>query len=384
MINSGPINSFPLNGTPGTGFSVSVSEDLNIVLAFEGLPSVVASELLRISSQINTLIGDNLFEVLSVSGVGLHRADQYLTFIDSINVGDALKVAYPVVVNNAIGVDDSLSDILSKLSFAIESFSIQDSSITQTNYNKLLVELFTLTSLLSSANFAEVLSDSLAISSEAIALQNLYSTLIEFLTTEDTATSSLRLLALAGEEVDLASALSSTSNYSSFLEDGITFILTLDDGETIFKGYSYSPETFSVTEYTNYPFNSFAYVNNQYLAASSEGLYLLEGSLDEAEFITARIKTASMDLDTSNIKQVPQVYLGIDNDANLILTVSVDGKYTAQYELAIDSEDLSTQMFKIGKGLQGRYWQFTLETKENSNFDLDEIEIFPITFGRKR
>jgi len=40
-------------------------------------------------------------------------------------------------------------------------------------------------------------------------------------------------------------------------------------------------------------------------------------------------------------------------------------------------------MIDIGKGLKGRYWQFELQSKGNTVFDLDEIELYPIVFGRK-
>ncbi len=117
--------------------------------------------------------------------------------------------------------------------------------------------------------------------------------------------------------------------------------------------------------------------------ASNQGLYLFGGTLDETSYIKTKIKTASLDFDTSSMKQITSVILGATNSGKVVLKVSIDGDQTVYYELRPSSRNLENQRLKIGKGLYGRYWQFELITKENSTLDLDTFEVLPIIFKRK-
>jgi hypothetical protein len=113
-------------------------------------------------------------------------------------------------------------------------------------------------------------------------------------------------------------------------------------------------------------------------------VYRLAGSYDFPSVpITSVIKTVSMDFGTSNKKQLPKLYIGVTNSSKLILKVSVDGATSVYYQLNLETDHLDTQMFDIGKGLIGRYFQFELSTKDNSELGIDELEFFPVMFGRK-
>jgi len=201
---------------------------------------------------------------------------------------------------------------------------------------------------------------------------------------DDLPINSVRLSVISTDDLSLSDVLFNSANLSSVIEEDVVFLISFDDGSTTYQGFTMNPETYAVTTYDNYDFNSTTNFDGSYLLANSTGLYRMEGDTDEGTYITSKVKTAALDFGSSNIKQCPKMYLGIDNDASLILRVSIDGAYTAQYQLDLDSEDLSTQIFDIGKGLKGRYWQFDLQTKNNSTFNLDEIELFPITWGRKQ
>lgn len=179
-------------------------------------------------------------------------------------------------------------------------------------------------------------------------------------------------------------ALQTTSAIvSSAISEGFCFIprLTLDGIE--YSAYCMNPEIFAVTQYTNYNYNSFAVFNNRHLAASTSGLYLLEGTTDDDEYIVPKMLTAAMDFGTSNLKQVPQVYLGIDQDNTIILKVNVDDQSTSYYSLTATCNRLGTQRIKCGKGLIGRYFQFELQAKDCETFKLDNFEFYPVVLRRK-
>ncbi len=151
----------------------------------------------------------------------------------------------------------------------------------------------------------------------------------------------------------------------------------------VYSGWVMNPENYAVSKYNNFAFTSSVKLDTEYIFGNSSGLYELGGTLDDADYIQSRVKTAAMTFGSSNMKQVPEIYLGADNSGTVILIVHTDDNATAYYELVPATQGLATQLIKTGKGLYGRWWQFELVTKENSTFDLDTFEMFPIQFGRK-
>lgn len=142
-----------------------------------------------------------------------------------------------------------------------------------------------------------------------------------------------------------------------------------------------NPENYAVSNYS-WGFTESAFFNNDYLHADDTGLYVLGGSTDDGENIVSTITTASMDFGADSLKQVPQVLLGT-NGTDVILKVSIDGKNSALYELSNQTPLLDTKRFKVGKGLIGTNWQFSLITNNNSNLDLDSFEFYPVVLKRK-
>ena len=119
-----------------------------------------------------------------------------------------------------------------------------------------------------------------------------------------------------------------------------------------------------------------------YLMADDTGLFQLGGVDDNGNPIIPTITTAALDFGTASIKQVPSILLGT-NGTDFILKVSIDGQSTVHYQINQLPTELGTKRLKIGKGLVGRNWQFTLIADNNSEFDIDSFEFYPIIFKRK-
>jgi hypothetical protein len=90
-----------------------------------------------------------------------------------------------------------------------------------------------------------------------------------------------------------------------------------------------------------------------------------------------------MDFGTSNLKSIPQVYLGITQDSSIIMKVAVDGKAETYHKLDLATNHLSTQRIKLPKGHIGRWFQFELVSETVSEFNLDSIEFYLMPFRRK-
>lgn len=384
MLNSSLLNSSQLNSAGTTSLDEVVSDSLTVHEMHSALAYLIVADFVSLDDATLTTLIVSILEDLSLNSSMSSAGNYNLTFTELVEVSEAIAVTFPVIIQNTISASSSFDEVLRKIVAVSDGLRASSQLSSSAVFNRALVSALTIAEALNLNLFAEAVADQLTASDTLSEIYKAFESLVSLVTIDETEGDAIKISVVSSDSVSLDDSQDLNFIYSNTLDEEIAFVITVKSGDNIYQGFSYSPETFSVTEYDNYPFNSLTYTNGNYLMASDNGLFLSGGTLDESEFITARIKTAISDLEISNIKQVPQVYLGIANDASLVLSVSVDGKYSATYELAVDSEDLSTQMFKIGKGLKGRYWQFTLETKGNSQFDLEEIEIFPMTFGRKR
>lgn len=180
---------------------------------------------------------------------------------------------------------------------------------------------------------------------------------------------------VAIESIEVDDTQQSTAAYHYLLSEVLDMNLVINLDDQIYTGWTINPENYAVTNY-RLNFTESALYQRDYLMGDSTGLYIMSGETTDKASIT----TASLDFDSDNLKQVPQVLLGTDG-TNIILQVSIDGSYTTYYTLQTSDSGLNTKQIKIGKGLVGRNWQFNLTTENSLN--LDTIEFYPIVFKRK-
>lgn len=166
---------------------------------------------------------------------------------------------------------------------------------------------------------------------------------------------------------------------------GITSDITpaLPDG-VVFPALVMHTETGSLTQYANYPFNSFATFNGVYLGASAEGLFTLEGETDNGAKIPAFARVGITDFGTSYLKRVDRCYVGYRTDGNLVLRVYTDEVTQRDYLLRATGKDgLHGNHARIGRGLRARYWQFEVQNQNGANFELNAIELKPTHLRRR-
>lgn len=150
-----------------------------------------------------------------------------------------------------------------------------------------------------------------------------------------------------------------------------------------FRGWPVNLKNKALTEYTDYPFNSFARFNGEYLGASDSGIFALSGTDDAGEYIDARVRLALSDLGVETLKRVSEVFLSYRSVGTLILRVVVDGGLTYEYPLEPTGKTGVYQTrVKTGQGLKVNYLCFELVNVEGSAFDLDAVRVRPILLSR--
>lgn len=146
--------------------------------------------------------------------------------------------------------------------------------------------------------------------------------------------------------------------------------------EQFVKGISVNTVNGSITEYLNYPFNSFATLEGKPLGANENGLYLLEGDDDDGVAIAATFKIALQDFGSSLLKRLRACYIGIKFTGQLIIK-PIDEEEVVGSPTLITSADTgyNTRRAKFGRGPKNRYWGIEVSNKNGEDFKIDTIEL---------
>jgi hypothetical protein len=180
--------------------------------------------------------------------------------------------------------------------------------------------------------------------------------------------SGIYLLQLVSEGHALSLATYNINDRPDLHESGAVWVVNLESGAS--------------SVYEQYGFNSFFTRNGVNYGVAHDGIYRLDGEQDQNELIQALAQLPKTDMGDSRIKNVPQVYAGIASGNRMILKVEADGQ-TYYYHAEGSNETMTNQRFKIGRGLQGRYWTLTLLNHDGCDFELDTIEFEPVVQQRR-
>ena len=164
----------------------------------------------------------------------------------------------------------------------------------------------------------------------------------------------------------------------------ITGGMVIPSGE--FTTWTVNTRTNAVTEYQNYAFNSFAKMGHRFLGATEEGLYVLDGPVDDGEAIRTRMRSGIMQLAGTKFTMFKGAYLGIrtnDDGRDFILKLIYgDGPNMKETCYKIVVQNLKTAKVNLGKGIRARYVSWELETL-GADFSLDGIEFVSISSQRR-
>lgn len=145
--------------------------------------------------------------------------------------------------------------------------------------------------------------------------------------------------------------------------------------------WAVNTRTNAVTEYLNYNFNSYALLNNRYVAAGAEGLYELDGDTDDGALIISDLMGGYLQLNDKKLFGIKGAYVAIRGGGRFYLKLIAGDGREYVYELRAQPNLMTTKV-KVGKGISTTYMAWELMT-EGQDFDLDSIEFIPMTRGRR-
>lgn len=204
----------------------------------------------------------------------------------------------------------------------------------------------------------------------------------------ETVVAVMRALPVADETTGLDGAFIANLRSGRTVAEDFGFITSFSVSGEIYDGVVMNTQNNAVTEYDQVPYNSITKIGTGvYAAAAGDGLYYMEGDLDDTANIDTYITTKLMNFGESKYKRVDRAYVAMSNDGPMVLKVitrNALGTLTEDwYELENTSDTMRTDRIKLGKGLKSHYWQFTLSNKNGADFNLSELNFKQIKLSRR-
>lgn len=139
-----------------------------------------------------------------------------------------------------------------------------------------------------------------------------------------------------------------------------------------------------MTEYENFPFNSFARFAGADLAAGPNGLMRLGGATDAGQDITASFATGLIDFDTPELKRATEVFLTLRTNGTLRISVWTDEDRRFDYVVPYYGRETLQQIRRrLGRGLRSRYFKYEIAGVNGARFDLDTMAIEAAALSRR-
>jgi hypothetical protein len=143
----------------------------------------------------------------------------------------------------------------------------------------------------------------------------------------------------------------------------------------LYKGIAMNASHFAISEYKDFPFNSFAYFNGQYLGANSNGIFVLGGNKDNAKEISASIELPPVDFGESFIKRAREAWLTYRADGQLTLVIRLDEHETWESALELVNIKSHEERVKIARGIKNRFLAFGLRNEAGCDFDIESMRV---------
>ena len=335
-------------------------------------------ESLQIYDLVDFSFINHIIDILLTGDTLTSQADRKVFLVDSITDSDRVFLSIPVSVLDGAGIDDATTITKEQIISILDSLRSGDTSASAGVFIINQDEVVRLSDIINTDAF-EVLIASLTGSDNLLIRLVASMALQSAMEVSEALSQSVEAFLEAVSDLALNDSNSTQTDAVVSVAENINISHLFDPVNM--KAWVMNPENYAVYNYT-LGFTQTARFGSDYLMADDTGLFQLGGVDDNGNSIIPTITTAALDFGTASIKQVPSILLGT-NGTDFILKVSIDGQSTVHYQINQLPTELGTKRLKIGKGLVGRNWQFTLIADNNSEFDIDSFEFYPIIFKRK-
>lgn len=152
-----------------------------------------------------------------------------------------------------------------------------------------------------------------------------------------------------------------------------------------YPGWALNADTNGVSRYKGVVANSFCQLDGKTFLANAAGIYEVDGADDAGQQILAKVVLPKDDLGSAMSRRVALVWLGARSGGKLKLGVTTNDDEATYYSVDLsDVDGVRGSKVKLGKGLDGRYWQFSIENDGGADFELSTFEYEPAVSVNRR
>lgn len=305
--------------------------------------------------------------------------------VETIKVRAIVILSFLSEASDLISISESTSIDKKIVLELLEKIVSTGTTTTTLHALNTILEVFSSIGLISTGKGAE-LSESVDFVDDAIDQVIASLQVLQVLSASDASQTVAMFSIPVTEGINTNSVLNANSIIKESIDEGVSFYLSIrfaSDELESFSGWVMNTKNFSVSNYDNYPFNSFAKIADHYYGANQNGLYRLDGTTDDGEDINANIIVGLTDLGDSRTNRLRSAHIGLRSDGDIVFRVISDDNTTSYFTLETSNEKLSRHKIPIGRTHSSTYWQFELTNKDGSDFELSEIIFIPIVLNRR-
>ena len=132
-----------------------------------------------------------------------------------------------------------------------------------------------------------------------------------------------------------------------------------------------------LTNYNNFGFSSLAFHGGKLYATSPDGFFELGGDNDDGRQIASTIQTGFLDFGVEEKKRISDVFVGYTGGDLEFDVETYDGPqevYTYEMEYR-EADAPRNSRVKPGKGLNSRFWRFTIRNTGGADFQIHDIAV---------
>ena len=156
----------------------------------------------------------------------------------------------------------------------------------------------------------------------------------------------------------------------------------------LYEAWVMNTQNTAMSRYTSLSFNSAAVIGGRVIGLGDGGFFELGGTTDAGKQIKALMKSGHLTLQDDKIKRLDDVTVGYTSTGTLQVTVGAYGgkltgrwTYTAPPVAAVSPRG---NRLTLGRGLQAKYYQFTIENTKGAAMSLDFARVISNEFKSRR
>ena len=364
------------------GFASGGTSTPAVGLGYAALPAFSAS-----STGFTTAYGNGNAALPAMRSLAL-QADGYVHAALQRIIGSAYQVTPPasfltLLQSAGFAAITSTSSMVNLL-----ADRMQLAGVTEADFIQALLDLIQYSdSYTRAAQVLQALVDGLSLAD--VAAMILQADLLDSFIASAVQVGTAQLTVMLADGLVLGDASSALSEILAALRDGFYASLTLVTGDDVYTAWVMTPETKAMRSYSNFPFNSYAQLGDQFFGAGPNGIYRMGGTTDNGAAIASTIRTGLLNFGTQGMKGVQRAYIGATAAGELLLRVQALTRNSDMLEQTYRISPLVTDAPReygvdVGRGFRSVYWTFELANDlDGAAFEVNDWHVLPVFFSGK-